>query len=263
MDEKEFRKRVYANPAAPEQELLDAARQNPDYQKILEQTQAMDQDLGALVKGIAVPDGLKSKLLEIPAQSLDATSAVGADIQIPAANASFFHYYAVAASLLLMLGITFSIGLSDVPSATELAFGDNVFAHLHSEPDELEMVPSLNTGITPAVLVPGSINEVMADTGVRLASNTARQLLDVYSAKPCVILPTYQSAHLVLQGEQGPVSVIVINNSPVRVEYQIRDERFSGLVVPASEGNMILVGEQGENLEPFKQMVADNMEWVI
>lgn len=63
-----------------------------------------------------------------------------------------------------------------------------------------------------------------------------------------------------LQGEQGPVSVIVINNSPVQVEYQIRDERFQGLVVPASEGNMILVGEQGENLEQLKQMVADSME---
>jgi len=263
MDEIEFRKRVYANPVAPEQEVLDAARANPDYQKILDQTHAMDQRVDAVVKGIAVPDGLRSKLLEIPAQSAETTSNLGNIALSPAANSSFFHYYAVAASLLLMLGITFSIGSSDVPSATDLAFGDYVFAHLHSEPEELAVVPSLNVGMTPAILVPGSVNEVMADTGVRLASNTARLLMDVYSAKPCVILPAYQSAHLVLQGEQGPVSVIVINNSPVQVEYQIRDQRFNGLVVPANEGNMILVGEQGENLEQLKQMVTDSMEWVI
>ena len=66
-----------------------------------------------------------------------------------------------------------------------------------------------------------------------------------------------------LKGEQGPVSVIVINNSPVQVEHLIRDQRFNGLVVPANEGNMILAGEQGEILEQLKQMVADSMEWVI
>lgn len=118
MDEIEFRKRVYANPVAPEQELLDAARDNPDYQKILDQTQAMDQQLDALVKDIAVPDGLRSKLLEIPAQSAEATGKPGSIAETPAANASFFNYYAVAASLLLVLGITFTIGSSDVPSAT-------------------------------------------------------------------------------------------------------------------------------------------------
>ena len=66
-----------------------------------------------------------------------------------------------------------------------------------------------------------------------------------------------------LQGEQGPVSVIVINNRPVQVEYQIRDQRLNRLVVPASEGNMILVGEQGENLKQLKQLVASRMEWLI
>ena len=42
MDEIEFRKRVYANPQTPDQEVLDAAGNNPDYQKILDQTQAGD-----------------------------------------------------------------------------------------------------------------------------------------------------------------------------------------------------------------------------
>lgn len=35
MDEIEFRRRVYANPQSPEQELLDAASDNPDYRKFL------------------------------------------------------------------------------------------------------------------------------------------------------------------------------------------------------------------------------------
>ena len=57
--------------------------------------------------------------------------------------------------------------------------------------------------------------------------------------------------------------MIVINNRPVQVKYQIRDQRLNGLVVPASEANMILVGKQGENLKQLKQVVASSMEWLI
>jgi hypothetical protein len=49
----------------------------------------------------------------------------------------------------------------------------------------------------------------------------------------------------------------------VQAEYQIRDQRLNGLVVPASEANMILVGKQGENLKQLKQVVASSMEWLI
>ena len=52
------------------------------------------------------------------------------------------------------------------------------------------------------------------------------------SAKPCEILPVYESAHLVLEGSQGAVTMIVIKNSPVDVEFSIRDERFIALSYP-------------------------------
>ena len=63
MDEIEFRKRVYANPQTPDQEVLDAAGNNPDYQKILDQTQELDTDVTTMVNNVEVPAGLKEKLL--------------------------------------------------------------------------------------------------------------------------------------------------------------------------------------------------------
>ena len=262
MDEIEFRKRVYANPAAPEQELLDAARDNPDYQKILDQTQAMEQQLDAAANAVAVPEGLISKLLAIPQQETEVTGSVGMVASAPAANSSLFNYFAIAASLLMVIGVTFTLSVNRGPTMADLAMQDGVFAILYGEPQMLATVPSLNTGSSEALSM-GSINAVMADAGVQLVSNSVQQDMDVYSATPCVILPEYKSAHLVLQGEAGAVSVFVINNSPVRSEYQIRDPRFQGVVVPASDGNMILIGEQGENLEQLKQAVADSMEWTI
>ncbi len=263
MDEIEFRKRVYANPAAPEQELVDAARDNPDYQEILNQTQAMERQVDAVVNAIAVPEGLEAKLLAIPQQATEVTGSVGTVARSAAANSSFFNYYAIAASLLLVIGVTFTLSSNRGPTVTDLAMQDGVFTILYSEPQMLATVPSLNTGPTPVALSMGSVNEVMADAGVQLVSNTTQQDMDIYSATPCVILPAYKSAHLVLQGEEGAVSVFVINNSPVQNEYQIRDSRFQGLVMPASEGNMILIGEQGENLEELKQTVANSMDWTI
>lgn len=103
----------------------------------------------------------------------------------------------------------------------------------------------------------------MANAGTRLVSYDPSQGFDVRSAKPCEILPAYESAHLALEGRQGAVSVIVINNSPVDVEFSIRDERFISIVVPMEQGNMILVGEKNEYLNQFASMFSKNVEWAI
>ena len=57
--------------------------------------------------------------------------------------------------------------------------------------------------------------------------------------------------------------MIVINNSPVSAEYIFRDERFNGIVVPMGAGNMVLVGENNEDLEQYKTLFTDNIDWVI
>jgi len=59
MDELEFRKRLYANPKNPHRELLDAAQNNPDYQKILDETQELEADVTQLLGSVTVPQGLR------------------------------------------------------------------------------------------------------------------------------------------------------------------------------------------------------------
>jgi len=43
MDELEFRKQVYANPRDLDEEILEAARANPDYQKLCDETVSFDE----------------------------------------------------------------------------------------------------------------------------------------------------------------------------------------------------------------------------
>ena len=262
MNEIEFRKRLYTNPLEVDQELLAAAAADPALQKILEQTRELETEVAAVVNAVEVPSGLADKLMAIAdTASTDTHLQKLEDVASkPAANSNFFQYYAIAASLLLALGVTFSLTFDSGPSSAEMAVGDDVLRHLYMDGFEIDAVS--NSSNTTIFGLP-AINAVMAESGTRLVSYDFLQNLPIRSAKPCAVMPAYQSAHLIFAGIQGAVSVIVINNSPVSVEYSFHDERFNGIVVPMGAGNMVLVGENNEDLEQYKTLFADNIDWVI
>ena len=262
MNEIEFRKRLYTNPLEVDQELLAAAGADPALQKILEQTREMETEVAALVNAVEAPAGLADKLMTIADAPSTETELqnLGDVASKPAANNNFFQYYAIAASLLLALGVTFSLTFDSGPSSAEMAVGDDGLRHLYMAGFEIDEVS--NASNTTIFGLP-AINAVMAESGTRLGSNDFLQGLPIRSARPCAVVPAYQSAQLIFEGMQGAVSVIVINNSPVSVEYSFHDDRFNGIVVPMGEGNMVLVGERNEDLEQYKTLFADNIDWVI
>jgi len=264
MDELEFRKRIYVNPRDLDDEILEAARANPDYQKIVDETLAFEDSLCSLIEGPETPEGLMAQLLSLPEKDeLESETAAAASSNVSPIRArkqSFFQYYAMAASLILAVGIVFSLSVNSGPSSADIVFGNKLLAHLHHDIEEID---DITNGETYEVLGLDEVNSSMANAGTRLVSYSAAQQFDVRSAKPCEILPAYESAHLVLEGSHGAVSVIVINNSPVDVEFSIRDDRFNGIVVPMEQGNMILVGEMNEDLNQYTSLFSENVEWVI
>ena len=257
MDELEFRKRVYANPKEISQEVRNAAAANPVLQKILDETVALDADISELANSIAVPAGLAEKLLAIP-ETVD-TQATSREASKPSSN-NLFQYYAIAASLIFALGIGAIVTLGGGPTSTELAFGSEVINHLYHEVREIDAIKNgtdLSTVTMPAVAA------VMAEATTQFSDEEFLQSMPVRFAKICVVIPTYHSAHLMVQGTQGAVNIIVIDNSPVTSEYLINDDRFNGIVVPMGNGNLILIGEKDENLDTYKSMFSENVEWVI
>ena len=59
MNETDFKKRVYIDPFAADQEILDSAAGNPILQDILDQTQKMDEDIRGIMDVLEISDGLK------------------------------------------------------------------------------------------------------------------------------------------------------------------------------------------------------------
>ena len=256
MDEIEFRKRVYANPNELDQETQDAARDNPVFQEILKQTRELELGLDSVMNEAPAPAELKEKLMAIPASA----ASVNKVSVINSTRQALFQYYAIAASLLLAVGVTFSLSVDNRLSSADVAFGNEILAHLYEDSEEID---DINSGLFDEIVAMPAVNESMANTGTRLVSNTSLQSMAIRSAKPCEILPAYYSAHLLVDGTQGAVSIIVINNSPVRGEYSIHDDRFSGIVIPMGDGNMILVGEKNESLNRYKVLFSESVERTI
>lgn len=252
MDEIEFRKRVDADPDNIDQETLDAAAANPSLQGILERSRRLNSRLHELVDQTSVPGDLKARLLAIPEQE-EAPAR-------PAGRAWYFQYYAVAACLIMAVGVGFVVGTSRAPSAAEIVFGNQVIEHLYHEEAEID---AINNGTLQRSFAMPAINQVMANSGSRFNQGAFLNNMTVRYANPCLVAEPFNSSHLILQTSQGAINVITVDNSPVSREFVIEDDRFRGVVIPMNGGNLILVGEKDQNLGEYRPAFEEDMEWVI
>jgi hypothetical protein len=70
-------------------------------------------------------------------------------------------------------------------------------------------------------------------------------------------------AHFVVQGEQGPVTVLLLPNEKVNGPERVDEDGFVGTIVPLQIGGSIaVVGEPGETaLEDIQREVAAAVQW--
>lgn len=256
MDETEFRKRLYVSPDDPGREVLDAAAANPEWGALLDRSREFERDVHAALTAVAVPAAVAERLLAIPEQA-----AAGAGNPAPTGRSTqLLQYYAMAACLVLAIGVLFGLNRNPAPAATELVMGQDIIRHLYHEEAEIDAIAAgnLNTSYTMP-----DVNRVLAQAGATLRAGAFPENMPVRYANPCQVLPGYQSSHLILQTADGPLNVIVINNSPVEREFTIRDERFQGSVIPMDRGNLVLIGETDGSADDYRDLLTASVDWVI
>tara|TARA_B110000444_G_C18801548_1_gene577723 strand:- start:1274 stop:1693 length:420 start_codon:yes stop_codon:yes gene_type:complete len=135
------------NPRDLDEEVLEAARANPDYQKILDETLALEDSLAPLLGGADAPESLMAQLLSIPEKDeLEETPVTNSNVSpISARKQNAFQAYAVAASLVLAAGIVFSISFNSGPSPADIIFGDDLLYHLHHDIEEIDNITNGET----------------------------------------------------------------------------------------------------------------------
>jgi hypothetical protein len=252
MDNSEFEIRAFANPEDQSQDFLDALKDDSSRERILEEAKALNEQLNHALTNVSVPEKLAAKLKSAVLTLADPAEAAPV---VPIRSWQPMSKFALAACLVLALGITYSVLFtSENPSSADLAFSQQVMNHIYMEMDEIN---------SSSVVDQDLVSEVIGSVGGQLRSNSAAENLAVSFVKPCNIIPESKSAHIALAGSQGPVNIIVVNNSPVSAEFTFDDSRFSGLVIPYNGGNLVIIGEKQESLTTYRELLSENVDFII
>ncbi len=254
MDDLEFRKRAYSNPNDVAADFIHASESSPQRKRLVNELRAMEHQLDKLLHSVAVPEEMAEQLKLSAASIASAASADIANTQIksPVRKSGMRRYYALAASLVVAVGLTLT--MQSGPSAQDMEFHDNLLSHLYREEPRYDG----NGEITWQ-----QISQVVASAGGHLKEDERIKALRIKFVNFCGVTPEQRGAHIVLEGSLGSVSVFLVKDGAVTQEFQIKDERFAGKIVPFGSGNLIIVGEKEEPIDSYQSLITENFEWVI
>lgn len=261
MDKQEFRRLLYSDPYGPDDHLLQLAAENAEFGRILEQTREQNRLLDNTLNRVAAPSHLRARLLAIPD-----TASNQAAVRKQRGNGFLGWLTAnmrpltLAGSVALVAGLTVGILIGRHSTIAEQTFGQQIVMHLSHEVPELQ---GITAGTVDSAYSLAEINTILSHAGPQLRADAFQALAPVRYAKNCIVDPVHKSAHLILQTDSAAVNVIFMDNAPVRRQFQFSDDRFSGLVLPMSGGNLILVAEKNIDLEYYNELLAANVEWNI
>jgi hypothetical protein len=207
-----------------------------------------EQELDDLIRrellSVSAPAELRQKLLQPEQLKPRATPWFGA------ANDSMFRrLLPVAASLVAALGIAFW-----TTSDSQAALEDEIFTHVYQE----GQLDNANAALIPLNTVNARMEAWM---GAHLnASGVAAGDLKVTFAKKCWVAKQ-MAFHLIMQGETGAVTVMMIPASDQYGEFDISDERLSGLVTPTEGGYLVIVGNKQEPIAEYRNLLSGKLDW--
>lgn len=207
-----------------------------------------DQELDELIRrelvSVSASAELRQKLLH--PEQLEA--ARGRGLFGLAANASlFYRLLPVAASLVAALGI--AVWSSNNRHA---ALEQEIFAHMYLETGALT-----NTDVIALPAVNSRLENVM---GAHLEMSEDVEKLEVTFAKDCWVAKGI-AFHMVMKGETGAVTVMIIPSTQRDAEFNISDAKYNGLVTPTDGGYLVVVGNKQEPIAEYRNLLAGNLDW--
>lgn len=218
-----FRRAWSVRPGTEDPEVLVHRHACADCDGFARRQAAFERTLGDAVR-IPVPDGLASRVLVAHGVGLEGSRRVRRRRLRLAFVAS------VAFGLLVSW-------LSLKPESLDRA----VVAHIDQERSHLADRRDLS---------PGQVNQVLAPLGISVEAGVG----PVHYAGTCPIRK-HLGAHLVLEGEKGPVTVLFMPHEQVVGRLHVRAAGLQGIIAPAGRGSIAIVGQPGEALDGIERRV--------
>ena len=109
----------------------------------------------------------------------------------------------------------------------------------------------------PANVTLASLNDKMST----FDGNFTSQIGELISAEYCRF-DGMKSLHLVFRGKTSPVTVFVVpQNEDLAIESQFADEKFKGRAISYQNSNVVIIGDENEELTKWQENVEKNVRW--
>ncbi len=69
--------------------------------------------------------------------------------------------------------------------------------------------------------------------------------------------------HLVIQGEKGPVTILLMPEEMVDMPVRLEGKSIEGVILPVGNGSIAIIGERGEQIDELKTRVTETVKWSI
>lgn len=218
-----FRRALSVRPGSEDPAVLAHRRACAECEAFARRQAAFERTLGDVVR-IPVPEGLASRILVAHTVGLEGGRRARRRRLRLTLVAS------VASGLLVSW-----LGLKPEP------LDRAVVAHIDRERSHL----ADRRGLSPE-----QVNQVLAPLGISVEAGVG----PVHYAGTCRIRKNL-GAHLVLEGEKGPVTVLFMPHEPVVDRLPVRDAGLQGIIAPAGRGSLAIVGHPGEALDGIERRV--------
>mgnify|MGYP001057927029 FL=1 len=128
------------------------------------------------------------------------------------------------------------------------SLSEELLAHLDHEPYALRVTDVPVSDARLAAVVPGDMARM--DHGAGL----------ITYAQTCVI-NGHEVPHLVIQGERGPVTLMLMPDEKVAAPETFTGDNIKGVILPVGNGSIALLGAPDEPFERIEKRVMDSVTW--
>jgi len=204
--------------------------------------QAYRSEMQALDQTIRRALALDVPQLQVPElPEIDATNVVS----LSSRRMTTPTWLAMAATVVLAA----FIGFRFVGTGIEYeSLADEILAHLDGEPAALR--------VTDVAISDERLNSVVATDVARLDHSAG---LITY-AQSCEI-GGRQVPHLVIQGERGPVTILLMPEEMVDGPQSLSGDNVNGVILPVGNGSIAILGDSEERLEKIEAQVLKSVSW--
>ena len=210
-----------------------------DLKKLMDADPAFEARLAKALE-VEVPELV---MPELP--PLDGDNVVSLGERTPRRGLSKLTWFAMAATVAIAAFVGFRIDNGEAPGPS---LEQQVIAHLDVEPHSLVVsdVPVSDAQLTS--VVPANIATMNHDAGL------------ITYAMTCEINGR-DVPHLVVQGEKGPVTIMLMPHEAVEEARPLEGESIRGVILPVGDGSIAIIGEKEESLDRIQQNVLESVTW--